>query len=187
MRNFCINGERTLSAEKIRIRLSELLEGKIPIIICIGTDAVAGDCLGPLAGSMLKQKLLGKTYVFGTVDCPITAKDVSFVANFIKNAYPESAVLAIDAALGGRDEVGKIKVFNSPIKPGLGVNKNLSEIGDVSIIGVVEEKEKGSRFLSSVRLSLVYGQAEIIASAVEGYIKEAVGESFFALPKTANK
>ena len=151
--------------------LHHVLGGATPVIVCIGTDAVVGDSLGPLVGSMLKEKLAGKTYVFGTVESPITAKDVSVVADFVKNVYPDTPVLAIDAALGKSEEIGSIKIVKSPIKPGLGVDKDLGEIGDVSIIGVVEERERGKRCLTSVRLSLVYKQAILIATAIEGYIK----------------
>ena len=174
MKNFLKNGEDELKKMQIGGFLLDNLQGEIPIVVCIGTDAVTGDSLGPLVGSMLKQMLLGKTYVFGTVDCPITAKDVPFIAEFLKNAYPSTPVLAIDAALGQSEEVGKIKTHVKPIKPGLGVNKNLAEIGDISIIGIVEEKSKGNKFLSSVRLSLVYRQAEIISSGIESYIKSQI-------------
>ncbi|MBR2336462.1 MAG: spore protease YyaC [Clostridia bacterium] len=170
--------------------VGQILQSKIPVIVCIGTDAVVGDSLGPLVGSMLKQKIKGKAYVFGTVDCPITAKEIECVSDFVKNAYPGVPVLAIDAALGKKEEVGNVKISAQPIKPGLGVNKDLAEIGNVSIIGVVEEKERGKRFLSSVRLSLVYRQAEIISSAIAGYIKSCPKEGVFSsatqLKKLAN-
>ena len=172
MKNFLINDEKLSIKMQIEQFLRANLQNEIPIIVCIGTDAVTGDSLGPLVGSMLKAKLLGKTYVFGTVDCPITAYDVAAVSQFVKNAYPDTPILAIDAALGQRHEIGKIKTSLSPIKPGLGVDKRLAEIGSLSIIGIVEEK--GNRFLSSVRLSLVYNMAEIISTAIESYIKSCV-------------
>ena len=170
MNIFLKNGTKSCSNCEICFSLKQILCEKIPIIVCIGTDAVVGDSLGPLVGSMLKENLMGKTYVFGTVDCPITAKEVGLVAEFVKNAYPDTPILAIDAALGKKQEIGTIKVMKGPIKPGLGVDKDLAEIGTASIIGVVEEKEKGKRFLSSVRLSVVYMQAKAIANAINSYI-----------------
>lgn len=156
--------------KEILLSLQRVLDNEIPIVVCIGTDAVVGDSLGPLVGSMLKEMLDGKTYVFGTVESPITAKEVNSVAEFIKNVYPDVPILAIDAALGKKEEIGNIRVVKSSIKPGLGVDKDLAEIGTASIIGVVEEKERGKRFLSSVRLSVVYRQAKVISSAVCNYI-----------------
>lgn len=155
---------------KLVSNLYDVLGGNLPIIVCIGTDAVIGDSLGPLVGSMLKGLLKGKTYIFGTVESPITAKEVGYVAEFVKNAYPNTPILAIDAALGKKEEIGSIKITKTPIKPGLGVDKDLAEIGTASIIGVVEEREKGKRLLSLVRLSLVYEQAMTISSAIHEYI-----------------
>lgn len=150
--------------------MNQVFNGRVPVIVCIGTDAVVGDSLGPLVGSMLKEKLAGKTYVFGTVDSPITAKEVDIVSNFVKNVYPDVPILAIDAALGDKEEVGTVKIIRKSIKPGLGVDKDLAEIGTASIIGIVEERERGKRCLSTVRLSLVYSQARYIAGEIAKYI-----------------
>ena len=170
MNIFCKENQKSHNLEELQVLLGRVLGEQIPVVVCIGTDAVVGDSLGPLVGSMLKDRLKGKTYVFGTVESPITAKEVPFVADFVKNVYPDVPVLAIDAALGSSEEIGSIKITKCPIKPGLGVDKNLGEIGTASIIGVVEEKQKGKHFLNSVRLSIVYKQAIIIATAIERYI-----------------
>ncbi|MCQ2399441.1 MAG: spore protease YyaC, partial [Clostridia bacterium] len=125
--------------------------------------------LGPLVGSMLYEKLKGKTYVFGTMASPITAKDVVSLSEFLKEIYPYSKVLAIDAALGKKEEIGAIKICDRGIFPGLGVAKKLPLIGDASIIGVVEESGKGQRLLSSVRMSFVHKIAEAVSEAISQY------------------
>lgn len=118
---------------------------------------------------MLKEKLGGRAYVFGSLDKPVTARDVNVIANFVKRTYPYEKVVAIDAALGRREEIGGVKISDRPVKPGLGVEKNLAEIGDASIIAVVDEKTSPKTSLSSVRLSLVYSLAEAISEAVKEY------------------
>ena len=145
--------------------IREVLGGKLPIICCIGTDAVIGDSLGPLCGTMLTRRLTGKTYVFGTLNKPITASDVKSLAVFLENVYPDVPVLAIDAALGEKSEVGKIKVSDSAVKPGLGVRKNLSAIGSSSIIAIVGDKNCGAS-IKGVRLSVIYDAAQMITDAV---------------------
>ncbi|MBQ7373603.1 MAG: spore protease YyaC [Clostridia bacterium] len=174
MKNFCINYLLEESRQRIKIALDECFKGQIPVVACIGTDAVVGDSLGPLTGSMIRQKLGGKTFVFGTVDSPITAKDVGATSDFLKNAYPETPVLAIDAALGKKSEIGNVKLFQGALKPGLGVDKKLKEIGTVSLIGVVEQKDGGKSLLSSVRLSLVYNLATVLSDAFCLYVKESL-------------
>ncbi len=146
---------------------------KKPVFVCIGTDAVTGDSLGPLTGTVLFEKLRGKAYVFGTLDRPLTALDVNIAAEFVKKTYPYGVVVAVDAALGRKEEVGSILVSDSPVKPGLGVKKELDEIGDVSVIGVVDEKKEQGGNLASVRLSLVYRLANLIAGGLETVVEEA--------------
>jgi hypothetical protein len=54
--------------------------------------------------------------------------------------------------------------------PGLGVNKNLGQIGDISIIGVVAGKSvKNKELFNLTRLNLVYNMAENIANGIEEY------------------
>ena len=174
MKNFCINYLSNESKRYLKDCLWEIFKGQIPIVACIGTDAVVGDSLGPLTGSMIRQKLCGKTFVFGTMESTITAKDVGVVSEFLKNAYQGVPVLAIDAALGKNTEIGNLKIFQGALKPGLGVDKKLKELGDVSLIAVVEQKEGGKALLSSVRLSLVYNMATVISDAFLEYAIESI-------------
>lgn len=169
MQNYYIPASSGGVKMKILQALNAVLDGKTAIFVCIGTDAVTGDSLGPLVGTMLRQKLGGRTYVFGSLDKPVTARDVNVIAEFVKRAYPYEKTVAIDAALGKREEIGGIKISDRPVKPGLGVEKDLAEIGDASIIAVVDEKTSPKASLSSVRLSLVYSLAEAISEAVKEY------------------
>ena len=142
-----------------------------PIIICIGSDLVLGDSLGPLVGTLLKKKGVG-VYVYGTLNYPITAKEIENVQKHLKHMHPNSILVAVDAAVGLKDDVGNIRVVNKGLKPGTGVNKNLGEIGDVSIIGVVAGKSKENYDLFNLtRLGLIYKMAEKISNGIEDYIK----------------
>lgn len=141
-----------------------------PVIVCIGSDLVLGDSLGPLVGTLLKKKGVN-AYVYGSLSMPVTAKEISHLKSFLKKVHPKSFVLAVDAAVGDLGEVGKIKAYKKGLKPGLGVNKNLGEMGDCSIIGIVAEKSKSNKKLFSfTRLNLVYKMAEQIACGLEEYL-----------------
>lgn len=142
-----------------------------PFFICIGSDLVMGDSLGPLVGTLLKKRDV-RSYVYGTLNFPITAKEVEYARTYLKQMHPSSISIAIDAAVGSSDDVGLIKVINKGLKPGLGVNKNLGVIGDLSIIGIVAKSSFNNKELFSLtRLNLVYKMAEIIADGIEKYIK----------------
>lgn len=148
---------------------------KKPILVCIGSDLVLGDCLGPLVGTFLKTKNLN-SYIYGTLNAPITAKEVVYAGTYLKKMHKNSITISIDAAVGNERDVGLIKVINKGLKPGLGVNKDLQPIGDISIIGIVAEKSlKNYNLFNLTRLNLVYKMAQIISVGVEAYIKETFG------------
>ena len=141
-----------------------------PIIVNIGSDLVLGDSLGPLVGTFLKSKGL-RSYIYGTLNNPITAKEVEYATLYLRKMHPKSFVIAVDAAIGTAEDVGLIRVLNRGIKPGLGVNKDLSEIGDVSIIGIVAAKSFNNiELFNETRLNLVYKMANVIAEGIFKYI-----------------
>ena len=145
-------------------------KNKTPIIVCVGSDLVLGDSLGPLVGTMLKKRNL-RSYIYGTLNAPITAKEINYVNSYIKKMHPDSIIIAIDAAVGKKEEIGLIKLMNYGLKPGLGVNKDLDVVGDISIVGVVSEKsDKNFSLYNLTRLNLIYKFAEIISDGVCNYI-----------------
>ena len=142
----------------------------MPIIVCVGSDLILGDSLGPLVGTMLKQKNI-KTYIYGNLNFPITAKEVEYAKTYIKQMHKNSFIIAIDAAVGEEDDIGLIKVNNKGLKPGLGAGKNLGVLGDASIIGIVSVKStKNYNLFNLTRLNLVYRLAEKISDGIEKYV-----------------
>lgn len=155
-----------------------------PFIICVGSDLVLGDSLGPLVGTMLKQKG-AKSFVYGTLNFPITAKEVEYAGKYLKQMHPNSISIAIDAAVGDPDDVGLIRVMDKGLKPGLGVDKKLGTIGDLSIIAVVAAKSlQNYNLFNLTRLNLIYKMAETIASGIEKYISSRNISSKFLLENT---
>ena len=136
------------------------------IIFCIGTDRFIGDCLGPLIGTFL-SKLDIPTPVFGTLDNPVHATNISKNIIEVKKRFPNHRIIAIDACLGTSDSIGSIHIKIAPIHPGKGVGKKLPSVGDISIIGIVDSAENGE-FLSmhNTRLSLVMRMAEVITRGI---------------------
>lgn len=148
-----------------------------PIIICVGSDLVLGDSLGPLVGTLLKKKNV-RSFVYGTLNFPITAKEVEYARTYLKQMHPDSISIAIDAAVGSDDDVGLIRVLNKGLKPGLGVDKKLGTVGDLSIVGVVAAKSVSNHNLFNLtRLNLVYKMAERIAGGIEKYITKMITDT----------
>ncbi|MGD9678390.1 MAG: spore protease YyaC [Vulcanibacillus sp.] len=137
------------------------------IILCIGTDRSTGDALGPFVGSKLVLAQPEGFKIFGTLDEPVHALNLKDTINLINNNYPYSGVIAIDSSLGRYDSVGSIQIKDGPLKPGAGVNKNLPEIGNFHITGVVNVGGfMECLVLQNTRLNLVVKMSNIISSSI---------------------
>lgn len=133
------------------------------IIINIGTDRAVLDSLAPLSGSLL-SRMNFHIPIYGDLKRPIHAKNIEERLREIKATHPKAQVIAIDSCIG--DGIGGILIKKGSIKPGSGAGKNLPEIGDISIKGVVTD-DYGSDFLGgSHRLNFIMQMAEVIADAL---------------------
>jgi len=176
MNEFVFNVNDKNVVENICGCLSSVLQGEVPVIVCIGTDLSIGDSLGPLTGTMLTEKDVN-TFVYGKFNSLITAKRVIEMKGFIDSAHKYTKTLVIDAAIGKKEDIGNIKISVAPLKPGLGARKNLPSIGDISIIGVVAEKSGANySFLNLTRLSPIYKMSKILSTAIEKYVKTSGAE-----------
>ena len=61
---------------------------KTPVFVCIGSDLVLGDSLGPLIGTFLKSKNI-PFYVYGTLSFPITAKEINRAGEYLRKTHPK--------------------------------------------------------------------------------------------------
>ncbi|MCK9574400.1 MAG: DUF1256 domain-containing protein [Clostridia bacterium] len=83
---------------------------KLPAIICLGTNRIINDSLGPLVGTLLKQKYNCLAYVYGTINAPITAFKSRAIYDFVSRMHEGSPVIIIDASIGNIEEHGIIKI-----------------------------------------------------------------------------
>ncbi|MCY6485637.1 spore protease YyaC [Clostridium aestuarii] len=136
------------------------------IIICIGTDRCIGDCLGPLVGTLLKEKNFPLT-VYGTISEPIHALNITDKLKEIKNMHPYSNIIGIDACLGDNKNIGEIQARDYPIHPGKGVGKFLPDVGETSIIGIVDSSDNNELFTNrNIRLDLILNMAKVITHSL---------------------
>ncbi|EGK10376.1 spore protease YyaC [Kroppenstedtia eburnea] len=135
--------------------------------ICIGTDRSTGDSLGPLVGTQLEEMAAPFLRVYGTLDEPVHAVNLENTLIRLKKEMRNPRVIAVDACLGQLSSVGWIQVGNGPVRPGAGVNKQLPEVGQVHVTGIVNVAGFMEYFvLQNTRLSMVMKMANVIASAI---------------------
>ena len=168
----CTTLQTLLNAKMARAGID--LTQNLPIVVCVGSDLVIGDSLGPMVGSMLSYKTQGLgAFVYGTLTAPVTAKEIKYLRTFLKETHPGSQIIAIDAAVGAEGDIGLIKISPTPLYPGAGANKKLGAIGDISILGIVAEKSVANYgLLNTTRLNLVYSMSELVSNALATVLYE---------------
>ncbi len=137
------------------------------VFLCIGSDRITGDSLGPYIGYQLSRCSLSNIVVYGTLEEPVHALNLSRTLNTIRKEHPNSLVVAIDASLGAKKHLGYITVGNGSICPGAGVRKELPAVGDVYITGIVCASGFLEQLsLQNTRLSFVISMADVITEAI---------------------
>lgn len=142
--------------------------GKTEVIfLCIGTDRSTGDSLGPLIGYKLKEQGMKNGKVFGTLDNPVHAMNLEACMDGLRQRFPNAVVVAVDASVGNAEHVGFVTLGRGPLKPGLGVRKELDAVGDICITGIVGSSRNGDPLmLQSIRLSVVMRLADCISRSI---------------------
>lgn len=148
--------------------LQPILKNNIPIIfICIGTDRSTGDSLGPLVGYKLKFLSRNNIHIYGTLDSPIHSKNLLDVLNTINMNFNNPYIVAIDSCLGSLCNIGKVFIEKKPLSPGLALNKNLPQVGEMSITGIVNISGNFEFLvLQNTRLSTVMTLADVISKGI---------------------
>lgn len=174
------------------------------LYLCIGSDRSTGDSLGPLIGHMLtcrehrypprrykepgtpggQKAAHGSPDVLGTLRQPVHAVNLEEIIGLIEREYKDAVVVAIDASIGSREHVGCITLSKGAMKPGLGVSKDLSAVGHISITGIVGSQGRFEPLiLQNTRLSVVMELADCICRGIEtvGFLSKT-----FLTPQTEN-
>jgi len=167
--------------------LSKLLGTNRPIVfLCIGTDRSTGDSLGPLVGDKLTFLTRNKISLYGNLESPVHAKNLSSTLVKIKKIHNNPFIIAIDACLGSSQNIGNIIIESKPIFPGAAVHKNLPPIGDLSITGIVNiSGNLEFMVLQNTRLFTVMHLADIISKGIYNcIIKMKCGGSTSTAPNS---
>src|SRR4029077_8257198 len=104
---------------------------------------------------------------YGSLENPIHALNLADKLSEIKSIYKNPFIIGIDACLGRLKSVGVIQMGMGPVKPGSGVNKDLPDVGDMHITGIVNVSGFMEYFvLQNTRLHLIMEMAKTIAKGI---------------------
>jgi putative sporulation protein YyaC len=137
------------------------------IFLCIGSDRSTGDSLGPLVGTMLKEKNIPFP-VYGTLQNPVHALNIKKVLKDIQDTHKEPFILGIDACLGEENQIGFIFLKEGSFIPGNALNKVLPSVGDYHMKAIVNYLDPISpmQSLNNTRLYTVMKLAEIMTKII---------------------
>lgn len=153
-------------------RLAELLERDNAfmqplVIMCIGSDRSTGDSLGPIIGYKLQRFTYKNVHIYGSLQEPVNAGNLASAIKNIHKTYHNPYIIAIDASLGQPEHIGYVTLGTGALKPGLGVKKELPEVGDLHITGIVNTmNEMNSILLQTTRLSSIMAIADFITTVL---------------------
>lgn len=170
---YYIDSKKEDASLQVSRRLSSLLRrcsrtsAGAPVFVCIGSDRVTGDSLGPMIGSELKRAFRDSIPVYGTLETPVHALNLNSVLGAVKTHHKDDILIAIDASLGIPEHQGYITLGKGSLTPGAGVHKNLENIGDIFITGIVGPSGRYSHLtLQTTRLSAVMPVARQISTGI---------------------
>jgi putative sporulation protein YyaC len=173
-----ISVDRMLKKETDNLREKDIPQKKdnlqreniaLPVVMCIGSERVSGDLLGPAVGRRLVEDYNLRAYVYGVTGRNINGANIDFYDRFIREVHKDSKVVAVDACLGARREIGKIKVGNCGVGAGHAVRKSGKRYGDVGVVGIVAENaEDNVMQLISVEVATV----EELSGRIAEYLAE---------------
>ena len=105
--------------------------------------------------------------MYGNLEYPVHAKNLYQTLEHIRKKHADPFIIAIDASLGSSRHVGYVSIIQGALKPGIGVDKDLPDIGDISITGIVNISGMINHMLiQTTRLGLVMNLADFISDGL---------------------
>lgn len=158
-----------IEIEKMANKLKKVLSktSSEVIFLCIGSDRSTGDSLGPIVGTMLKERKFPFP-VYGTLHNPVHALNIKKVLKDIQETYKDPFIFGIDACLGDERQIGFIFFKEGSFIPGNALNKVLPSVGDYHMKAIVNYLDPMSpvQSLNNTRLYTVMKLAEIMTKII---------------------
>lgn len=140
-------------------------KSKMISVYCIGTTCVPGDALGPIVGSMLKEKEnMTNINIIGDINKPLTYPKIQRIEENSNNIF-------VDSALGSKENIGKVIINNGIIIPGNAVKKhNRKILNGITIKAIIAEDKRSFKLnmiqLNRIKIRDIYPIAQFISENI---------------------
>ena len=145
------------------------------VILCIGTNSIIGDSIGPITGSNLKHLENEYLKIYGTMRNTLNFNNAKDVINDIYNNFLKPYIITIDAALSNRKKAGEIVLNKGYIKIGKALERSICFYSNININCVVgrnlQLKEENIEELKKVEKKNIYEMSEIVSLGIENVLK----------------
>ena len=154
-------------------------ENKKLIFLCVGTNKVIGDSIGPMVGTNLINILKCKRdfnfknsniKVIGDMSNNISYNNIEDYMKKIKKLAGNNFIIVIDSALSSENNIGKIFIHDRGLKYAESLKRKNNVIGDVSIKAVVgkntQNRLKNFKILRNASTKRVMTMANILSKGI---------------------
>lgn len=144
-------------------------------ILCIGTNKLIGDSVGPIIGSNLKHLENEYLKIYGTMKNTLNFDNAKNVINEIYDNFSKPYIITIDATLSNRKKVGEIVLNKGYIKIGKALERSICFYSNININCIVGKnlqlKEDNIEELKKVEKNAIYEMSEIVSWGIENVLK----------------
>ena len=164
---YCYRVSDDDSRKVFEISLERLLKRKLKngqqlVILCIGSDYIVGDCLGPLVGHKLNSKH-HQLSVYGDFERTVHSTNLVEILQDINEKHVNPFIIAVDSALCyDSEQIGNVKLRDGGLFPGIAFENKLPHVGHISITGITNSKSSFEKFIQTTRMGLVMRLADFI-------------------------
>lgn len=152
------------------------------VFLCIGTNKIIGDMIGPMVGERLKKqaKQLKKyfrkeTIIYGNMEHTLNLKNAGQVIPFLKYQYDKPFIITIDTALGNESTIEKILISSGEIEIGKALKKGIKYKSHVNIKGVVgkyhHKIEENINTLKNIKPDVIETMSKTICMGIKDTVK----------------
>lgn len=148
------------------------------VFLCIGTNKLIGDMIGPMVGERLRGELgkyNNKIGIYGNMYETFNLKNANKIIKNIKEKHPKPFIITIDTALSKENITNKIVVTNGNIEIGKAIGKGMEIDSHINIKGIVgiynDVLKKNIETLKNVRIESVVYISTIITKGIIETIK----------------
>ena len=147
------------------------------VILCIGTNKLIGDSIGPVVGQKLKEEKMKEiVYIYGDMKETVNFKNAKEIIEDIFKTYKKPFIITIDSALGTKTMVSKIVVNKGIVRLGKSLGRSICYPSHITIKGVVGENkntyEENIKVLNEVSQEMIGYLSDIMTKGIKQEINK---------------